>query len=495
VRCLAVATLSPSRRRATALQHGLLGVAALVLAASLTTLASCRPSGTAKPAVAVAAEAQDEAAEAVALFRAYLRIDTTNPPGHEERAAAFLKGVLDREGIENHVFDLGNDRAVLYAVLHGNGEKRPVVLLHHMDVVPAEAEHWHVPPFSGDIKDGEVYGRGAVDIKGKGTIDLVTLVHLWRRRVSLRRDIILLAVADEEEGSLGSRWMVENQAGLLRRAEFLIDEGASIELDAERRPLAYSVAIGEKAPLWLTITFSGKSGHGSVPIADSAVDKAVRAAGRIIDHRTALSASPELAAWLRMATRGRDLARLPGFAGDLESSLSNQVFLAALADSDPDINAALRNTVAITGLRGSESFNVIPNEASLQLDCRLLPGSTPKGFIDELRHVVDDPSAVFAVNQSSAARESPPASDFMRALERVADRRDPGVPVVPTLLVSSTDSSYYRSLGINAYGFEPYRLTSEEADLAHGNDERLSAANLLFGIDLLTDLLLELNRP
>ncbi|MEZ0374895.1 MAG: M20 family metallopeptidase, partial [Candidatus Sericytochromatia bacterium] len=154
--------------------------------------------------------------EAVYLLRDYLKIDTTNPPGHEMATAKFLKAILDREGIENQIFDLGDGRANLMAVLHGDGSKRPLVLLHHMDVVPADPQYWSAPPFSGELRNGVIYGRGAIDIKGKGIVDLMTLVRLKRDKTPLKRDIVFLAVADEEVSSIGSRWMIEHQADFLK---------------------------------------------------------------------------------------------------------------------------------------------------------------------------------------------------------------------------------------------------------------------------------------
>jgi acetylornithine deacetylase/succinyl-diaminopimelate desuccinylase-like protein len=436
---------------------------------------------------------RDIGEQAVALLQAYLRIDTTNPPGNEMRTARFLKRVLDREGIESEIFDLGSGRANLRAVLRGDGRGRPVVLLHHMDVVGAEPRFWRVPPFSGALVRGEIWGRGAVDMKGKAIIDLAAMIQLKRQRVRLRRDLVLLAVADEEVDSAGTRWVVERRPDLVRGAEILIDEGTGITLDAKGRTTAYQVSIGEKAPLWLSLTFTGHPGHGSAPIDASAVNRAIRAAARLLDHPRPPRLLPELRAWVKLQLAGRDLSALPGFEGDLEAALDRPAFLEALA-RDEDLGPALRDTVSITVLRGSDKVNVIPNEAELQLDCRLLPGTEPRRFLAELRQVMNDPGVRIRVLVQGQPRLSPADGPFVRALRAVAARRDPGVPVVPTILQSSTDSAYFRTLGIQAYGFEPYRLTDEQASLSHSNDERLSARNVREGVQLLLELLRELNR-
>lgn len=448
----------------------------------------------ARPAVApLAGAAGDVHALAAELLSAYLRIDTTNPPGRELPTARFLAAALAREGIASEIFDLGHGRANLRAVLRGRGTKRPLVLLHHMDVVPADPEHWRVPPFSGRVVDGEVYGRGAVDIKGKGIIDLATLIRFKRRGRPLARDLILLAVADEEALSIGARWVAERRPDLVRNAEFLIDEGAMLHRGASGKVEAYFVSTGEKAPLWVRITFTGRAGHGSAPPADSAVNRAIRAAARIIAYHPPLVLLPALRDWLAVSLRGRDLTGLPGFTGDLDTALGRPEFLAAVA-RDPDLGAALQDTIALTGLQGSDKINTIPNEAVLRLDCRLLPGSDKERFLAQLRRLIDDPSARLCIEQYTPATSSPADSTFVAALRAVAARRHPGVPVVPTILLSSTDAWLFRRLGVQAYGFEPYALTTEQESRAHGNDERLSLQELGRGIDLLGELIEELDR-
>jgi acetylornithine deacetylase/succinyl-diaminopimelate desuccinylase-like protein len=459
-------------------------------------LGACRPSAVVLPPRPERGSGVE--AEAAALLAEYLRIDTTNPPGNEARAAAFLRRVLEREGIEVSVFDLGRNRANLIAVLRGDGSRRPVVLLHHMDVVPAEAKYWRHPPFSGAVEGGEIYGRGAIDIKGKGIIDLVTVLRLKRRGAPrLRRDIVLLAVADEEAGSLGARWIVEKRPDLLRGAEFLLDEGESIRVDPASGRVTYLFSFAEKSPLWLRVVFSGKAGHGSLPVRGSSVERAVRAAARVLEHRTAPRLTRELRAWVRRRLEGRDRGRVPGLgaAEDLDAALERPEFLEAIAETDPELGASLRDTVALTVLKGSDRVNTIPNEASFELDCRLLPGTRARDKIEELRAVLGDPAARIEVLESGQARSSSTDTELVRALRAVAARRDPGAAVIPTLLLSSTDSSAFRALGIAAYGFEPYKLTEAEADLSHAQDERISTRNLALGVELLTDLLLELDGP
>lgn len=441
--------------------------------------------------VPLAAPKADIYGEGVEIFREYLRIDTSNPPGNEMKTALFLKKILDREGIENRIFDLGGGRANLYAVIRGDGSRRALVLSHHMDVVPADPAFWDHPPFSGALAGGEVWGRGAVDMKGKGIIDLVTMLRIKRMKAPLKRDLVLLAVADEEADSGGTRWILKNRPDLIKDAEFLIDEGTGVRQDGKE--MDYLFSFCDKAPLWLTITFRGEPGHGSEPQGNSAVDRAIRAAYRILEMEKDFHVLPQVVEEVEEHLRGRSLDRIPGYGGDLRSSLKNREFLREIA-RDPEINSLITNTVSITRLKGSGSVNIIPNEASIGLDCRLLPGTDKDGFINRLKAAMGEEEAQIQVDEYMEPLMSPVDNDFTRALKACAAKRDPDALVLPVINASSTDSSLFRSLGIAAYGFEPYCLTDGEANRTHGNNERMPVKSFRFGMDLMLDLVLELNR-
>jgi acetylornithine deacetylase/succinyl-diaminopimelate desuccinylase-like protein len=237
---------------------------------------------------------------AVTWMQEYLRIDTTNPPGNEMRAVAFYKKILDQEGIENRAFEYAPGRGDLWARLpHTPAEaKRPIVLLNHMDVVTSDPSHWKVPPFSGEIKDGYLWGRGAQDMKDEGLAQLVVLVMLKREKVALDRDVIFLAVADEEADGTGTDWFIANQRDLLGNAEFLINEGGENLL--ENGKVKYvGVDVGEKTTYWLHVLAHGQPGHGSRPNPDSAPNRLVRALNRIIAYRTPLRVLPVVDEFLR----------------------------------------------------------------------------------------------------------------------------------------------------------------------------------------------------
>src|SRR5215831_11597023 len=222
---------------------------------------------------------------AVDLMQQYLRINTSNPPGNEIAAAQFLKSVLAREGIQSQIFEYEVGRANIIARIKGDGSKRPIILLSHMDVVTADASKWRVDPFSGDVIEGSIYGRGALDMKSEGLLQLMTMIIIAREKPHLTRDVIFMATADEEVGDTGSIWMIGNKADLFKDAEYLITEGG--DNLREGSSIKYvGVDVAEKAPYWLQLTATGEPGHGSRPIADSAPNRLIRAMDKIVGYET-----------------------------------------------------------------------------------------------------------------------------------------------------------------------------------------------------------------
>ena len=231
--------------------------------------------------------------ETVKLMREYLRIDTSNPPGNELAAAEFFHRLFDQAGIPNTIYPYAPGRANIYAVIKGDGTLRPLVLLNHMDVVQADARSWRLPPFSGEILNGEMYGRGAQDMKDEGLLQAMVMLIAAREHLPLKRDLIFLATSDEEVNGTGSAWMLENHPELVRDAEFLITEGGS-NLITRGRGTIYGVGVAEKAPFWLRLTASGRGGHGSIPIPDSAPDRLVKALARVVDWQPPIRLLPSV---------------------------------------------------------------------------------------------------------------------------------------------------------------------------------------------------------
>lgn len=430
-------------------------------------------------------------AEAVQLLQELIRIDTTNPPGNERAAALHLQKLLESDGIETRLLEVAPGRANLYARIKGDGSRRPLILLSHTDVVMAEPQRWTVPPFSGELRDGFIYGRGATDMKGTATVHATLMRLIKRLNVPLKRDLILLAVADEEAGGTGATAMIEKYPELIAGAEFLLNEG-DVVYEKNGKVEQYGVDVMEKAALWLRIVAKGPTGHGSIPLPNSAVDRLLAAVERLRRWETPIQVSPAVAEGYRMRAQRQTDPVLRNAYSNLENALKNPTLRKKLL-ADSTLNAEVRNTFTITGLQGSDKVNVIPGTAWAQVDARLLPGETPAGFIATLRRVLADPKLKIEVLEQSTPTGSSADTALMQAIRKVAARRDPGVPVIPTMLTSSTDSAKFRTAGITAYGFEPFKLDDGELDRSHGDDERVSVENLGFALQFLYEVIVELN--
>jgi acetylornithine deacetylase/succinyl-diaminopimelate desuccinylase-like protein len=426
---------------------------------------------------------------AVEWLRQYLQIDTTNPPGNELKAAQFFKRILDQEGIENRIFEYAPGRADFWArIPHtGGGSGRAIILLNHMDVVTSEAAHWKVPPFSGEIVDGAIYGRGAQDMKDEGLAQLVVMVMLQREHVALDRDVIFLAVSDEEAAGTGSDWMIANQRPLLENAEFLINEGGENLL--ENGKVRYvGVDVGEKSPFWLHVVAHGRPGHGSRPILDSAPNRLVKALTRVTAYHPPFKVLPVVDEFLHDMAPHEPPARAKQFR-NIRQALLDKNFQQEV-ERDESLNFLLRDTISLTMLGGSEQTNVIPPDAWANLDVRLLPGEDPKEFLNTIRKVVADPNVSVEPEQPDfrVANYSPTSTALFGALRKVCGQYFPETPVVPRLTSGYTENQRYRPLGIDAYGFTPYAATDEEGSTEHGNDERIRVDEVRRGPKILYDV-------
>jgi acetylornithine deacetylase/succinyl-diaminopimelate desuccinylase-like protein len=427
---------------------------------------------------------------AVEWQREYLQIDTTNPPGNEALTADFFKKILDQEGIENQLFPYAPGRADLWArIPHTTSSpRRPIVMLNHMDVVTSDASHWKAPPFSAMIVDGSIYGRGAQDMKNEGLAQFMVMVMLKREKVELDRDVIFLAVSDEEVNGTGTDWFIEHEHDLLGNAEFLINEGGENILEHDGHVKYVGVDVGEKAAFWLHVVAHGRAGHGSLPISDSAPNRLVQALNRIIAYRTPFKVLPVADEFLRAMAPYEPPARADKFR-NIRLALQDKNFQHEV-EQDESLNYLLRDTIALTMLGGSEQTNVIPPEAWANLDVRLLPGDDPKDFLRTIRGVVNDPNVTVEPldHDFRLANSSPTDTALFSAIRKVSAHYFPGTPVVPRLDSGYTENQRYRPLGINSYGFTPYTPTEEEGSTEHGNDERIRVEEVRRGFRVLYDV-------
>jgi acetylornithine deacetylase/succinyl-diaminopimelate desuccinylase-like protein len=426
-----------------------------------------------------------------------IQYDTTNPPGAERPLAEFLAEVLEREGIEARVIPLpGPDstRAAVWARVRGSGQRAPLVLLSHLDVVPATEEDWAVDPFAGVLGGGYVVGRGALDAKGVTVGHLMTLVALARRAEPLARDVVLLATPDEETGGgLGAGLIARDHRELLQGAAYLLTEGGGILPGESFERDVWGVAFTEKTPCWVKLTARGVPGHGSTASDSSATDRLIAALARVQAIPHDVRVTPEVA---QMFARMAPLARPEEQAQwrELRGALALNPEFRTRFLSDPGRRALVQNTASVTMLRGSDSPNVMPALATAVVDARLLPGDTCAGFVSQLAAAIDDPAVELAVALEFPALASPTETPLMTAIERVAARAKPEGFVVPRVIAGFTDAHYFRALGITAYSFVPRRLRLQDTLGIHGPNERASLENLELAVETTLAILDELDR-
>jgi len=429
--------------------------------------------------------------EAIALLRRYIQIDTTNPPGNEIKAARFFKELFDREGIESRIIESAPGRANIYARLRGTGAKKAIVLMNHMDVVPAEAKLWKEPPFSGVQKEGYIWGRGALDMKGPAIVELMSMLAMKRQKASLQNDLIFLGTADEEAGgALGVGFLLEKHPELFGDVGIVLNEGGGIRLGKDGRALYYSVGVAEKTPLWLRLTANGAPGHGSTPGTDLAVNKLILALSRLIQWQTPVKVLPEVQKFYADAAVFESGERQKQRA-DLRAALQDPSFAADFL-KQPRNNASVRNTVSITRISGSDKVNVIPARASAEIDVRLLPGEDPQAFVREVRRVITDEAIQIEVLLSFPPATSPPHQEAMRAITELARRHDGNVPVLSPLGRGFTDCHFFRERAIPCYGFIPLRSSEGGNGLVHGLDERISVENFRFALGAMFEIVRQL---
>jgi acetylornithine deacetylase/succinyl-diaminopimelate desuccinylase-like protein len=420
----------------------------------------------------------NELDSAVNLLSEFIRIDTTNPPGNEEDAVLFLDGYLDKVGIPTEIFHVAPKRANLLARISGKNKGKPVVLLSHIDVVPAKPEEWEVPPFSGEVRDGFVYGRGAIDMKSQAICQLLAFVQLQKEGTKPERDIIYLATCDEEVGGqYGAEYMLKN-VDELRTASFVLSEGGSI-IDENGR-LHAQVSVAEKKLGQFIVTAKGTGGHGSMPHKDNANEKVLNAARAIMSYQWPFRPTSIVSTYLDGILKGE---KRKGFTfTNLKQTLGNRQFR-TFVENNPVYNALLRNTVTPTILKGGEKINVIPAESSISFDARLLPTERHSDFFKKIERLAGkDVEVVVVGTGKSDPLPSGYNTPYFRGIKKVVSTLVGPIPVLPFLTTGATDLRYFRNLGIPAYGFFPITLSNEELFRMHGKDERISVAALEQGL-------------
>ncbi|MEW6723320.1 MAG: M20/M25/M40 family metallo-hydrolase [Bacillota bacterium] len=429
--------------------------------------------------------------QAATYLSELIKIDTTNPPGNEIAAAKFIKDIFEAFGQESEIVEPAPGRGSIVARMKGSGEKRPLLLLSHLDVVTAEAKDWAHPPFCGEIIDGEIWGRGALDCKNVAVLWLVTMLHMKQKGVVPKRDIIFAATADEEAGGIwGVKWLVENRPELVD-AEYCLNEGGGGAMKLGDVTY-YTYQTGEKNTAWFQMTARGTAGHASVPIPDNSVVKLAQAITKLGAAKLPIHITDTVRAFVNGLAEAQPADRAQLLRAILDPARTEQVLSLSPLEGHQlhSFNAMLRNTATPTILRAGEKTNVIPGEAHCQVDGRILPGQTADDLEREVREVVGDLVDI-EINRAGTATESDPDTELAAAIQKALGIHAAGTRVVPFLVTGATDARFLRPRGMTVYGFAPM-LPDVDARTVHGVNERLSLGSLEFGLKVVWDVIMEL---
>ncbi len=438
--------------------------------------------------------------QSVQHLRQLIKLNTVNPPGNEMLVGKYLDSVLTAAGIETHLFTPAPGRASFVARLKGNGAKRPVILMGHMDVVGVERDHWTVDPFAAVIKDGYLYGRGAIDDKGMLTANLQTMLLLKKlvldRGGVLTRDVIMVANSDEEAGGdFGMAWLIKTHPELIR-AEFALNEGGRTRI-VGGQPLYVAVQNTEKVPYNLTVSARGPGGHASVPLEGNAVLRLGRALAAIGAHHEPLTINPTTRVFFsQLATVWPNADEKLAMA-DVASGTALRIERGArVLERTPVFDAVLRNGISATQVSGGIRNNVIPVEARANLNVRTLPGESIDSVVSRLLRAIND--SLVSVTVVDAKQADAPASTFdspmFSAIAATVKELAPSMVTVPYMSTGATDSAQLRAWGMQAYGILPFPLDQNDEDRMHGNDERIPLTSLLFGTKLIYGAMYRVTR-
>ena len=424
--------------------------------------------------------------EAVEHLRAMLRIDTTNPPGAESACADYLAETLRADGLEPTLVEKVKGRANVVARIKGNGAAPPLLLGAHLDVVEADPKRWRHAPFSGDIADGCIWGRGALDMKNMAAMAVMAVKLLKRSGAKLRRDVIFAGVADEEAGcDVGSRFLVDEHPELVR-AEYALGEVGGFTLHVQGRRF-YPIMVAEKGLCWLRVRARGTPGHGSLPREDNANVRLARAVARLGRRRLPQHTTSFVTEFVQRVGATLPLPQRLILERVLDPRTAPAV-LKLLPDRSlaRSFAAVLSNTASPTVLRGGNKTNVIPAEATCEIDGRILPGQTESSFLGELRDAIGR-DLEFEILKSAPPVVTSEKTPLFETLCRTLLRHDPEALPVPYLMPGFTDAKSWSRLGTKCYGFVPLKLDAgvRFGDLFHGDDERVPLDGFRWGVKVL----------
>jgi len=435
--------------------------------------------------------------EVTHLLSDLIRINTTNPPGNETEAAKYLAEHLGKEGFKCELFESAPSRGSVITRLKGTGEKPSLLLLSHLDVVVANAEEWSVNPFGGIVKDGFVWGRGALDMKGMTAIEVMAMKLLKRNNVKLKGDVLLAATADEEQGGLaGVDYLLRNYPQKIC-ADYVLNEGGGLAIPTQSKNV-FTVQTAEKGILWFKVKAKGIPGHGSMPdAADNAIMRMNKVIEKLGNYRSQVLFVPIVKRFLSEIA-GEDASLQQLFSRLLANpELSDHVLDELAKTAKPladEIRPRIRMTVTPTIIHGGVKENVIPSDCEAVFDCRILPGQNTTETMQLIRNLLTDvglEKLAFEEIQRNEPSESPMETPLYDVITSVLGEFEPNCGVTPMLTTGGTDSRFFRKMGSVCYGFQPMRPDKPYDEIVkreHGIDERISIENLVFGTSVLYEV-------
>lgn len=426
--------------------------------------------------------------EAISWLQGFMRINTTNPPGNELVAAKYLADILQKNGIQAEIFESTPGRGIVVARLAATAvadPSRALLLMGHLDVVGVDKAKWTTDPFGAVLKDGYIYGRGAIDDKGMTIANLAVFIAIKRSGMHLNRDIIFLSEGDEEAGGeTGMKFAVEKHWDKIA-AGYALNEGGHIELkDGKVRYVG--IAASEKVPMNVDVIATGPSGHASLPIKDNAVVHLAAAIAKIGSYEAPVQFNTVSHAYFEGLAQTED-EETAKWMHSLDTADRGEHAARYLSNANPIWNAAMRDTISPTMLQAGIRANVIPSEARGTMNIRLLPGNQLDPLLGKLRTLINDPQIRFEVEQSDVetAPSSALDSELFTTITRVTPQVFPGAVVFPMMDNFATDSARLRLRSVQAYGLLPFPLNAEDVRRMHGEDERIPVESFQKGVEFL----------
>ena len=409
--------------------------------------------------------------EAFYLLKEYIKINTVNPPGNESRAVDFYARIFDEEEIHYERIESAPGRGNIWARIKG-GNKPALMMLQHIDVVPADPKHWSVQPFDATEKDGFLYGRGTLDMKGTGITQLATFLSLKRSSTPLNRDVIFLATADEEAGGFyGVGWLIKNKPEIFENVKLLINEGGSGRIINNN--LVFEIELTQKVPVWLKLIAVDTPGHGSSPRISSSVTRLIDGLHYLKKNPFPPRIIPSVKKYFSGMSNYLEEEKAEDYR-NIDGSIKRENFIKQLQIQSPFHHSLTRDTCSITRLGASNKINVVPPVAWAEIDCRILPDRTAEDFINEIKYMMEPFDIKVETIMAFTSASSTTESELYKAIKSTLKNLYPHSYIIPRVTTGFTDSHFTRDLGIQSYGFNPIIVPLKELGRIHGNDERIN---------------------